>query len=75
MVLDEVGTDTAKNYHALADWGMDVLKVGKSLGAGAMGVLMRDAAGKDTLVRLGGLNMGSIFMSRWQMDLCGPFSG
>lgn len=60
MVLDEVGTDTSKSYHALADWGMDVLKVGKSLGAGSLALLLKDAAGKDTLVRLGGLNMGGI---------------
>lgn len=60
MVLDEVGTDTAKNYHALADWGMDILKVGKSLGAGSLALLMKDAGGKDTLVRLGGANMGNI---------------
>jgi hypothetical protein len=60
MVLDEVGTDTAKNYHARADWGMDVLKVGKSLGAGSLALLLKDAGGKDTLVRLGGVGMGSI---------------
>jgi hypothetical protein len=60
MVLDEVGADTSKDYHALADWGMDVLKVGKSLGAGSLALQMKDAAGKDTLVRLGGVNMGSI---------------
>lgn len=60
MVLDEVGVDTAHNYHARADWGMDVLKVGKSLGAGSLALLLKDAAGKDTLVRLGGANMGGI---------------
>jgi hypothetical protein len=64
MVLDEVGTDTSQNYHALADWGMDVLKVGKSLGAGSLAVLLKDAVGKDTLVRLGGLNMGSILYEK-----------
>jgi hypothetical protein len=36
MVLDEVGADTSKNYHQQADWGMDVLKVGASLGAGSL---------------------------------------
>ncbi|WP_276482053.1 DUF4861 family protein [Paraflavitalea pollutisoli] len=60
MVLDEVGVDTANNYHAKADWGMDVLKVGKSLGAGSLALLLKDATGKDTLVRLGGINMGPI---------------
>lgn len=60
MVLDEVGLDTAHNYHERADWGMDVLKVGKSLGAGSLALLLKDASGKDTLVRLGGVNMGPI---------------
>jgi len=64
MVLDEVGVDTASNYHAKADWGMDILKVGKSLGAGSLALLMKDAAGKDTLVRLGGVNMGSIIYQK-----------
>lgn len=64
MVLDEVGADTANNYHTIADWGMDVLKVGKSLGAGSLALLMKDAAGKDTLVRLGGPNMGSIIYQK-----------
>lgn len=60
MVLDEVGTDTANNYHAKADWGMDILKVGKSLGAGSLALSIKNAVGKDTLVRLGNLNMGTI---------------
>lgn len=64
MVLDEVGKDTSKNYHAFSDWGMDILKVGKSLGAGSLALLMKDAGGKDTLVRLGGTNMGSIIYQK-----------
>lgn len=60
MVLDEVGRDTAKNYHAMADWGMDILKVGKSLGAGALALAVKTSAGKDTLVRLGNVNMGPV---------------
>ncbi len=35
MVLDSVGIE-GTNYHELADWGMDILKVGNSLGAGAI---------------------------------------
>ena len=35
MVLDSVGID-GTNYHKLSDWGMDILHVGKSLGAGAI---------------------------------------
>ena len=34
MVLDKVGLHS--NYHKLENWGMDVLKVGNSLGAGAI---------------------------------------
>ncbi len=37
MVLDKVGL-TAHSYHILADWGMDILKVGNSLGAGAIAI-------------------------------------
>jgi hypothetical protein len=59
MVLDEVGADTANNYHAKADWGMDVLKVGKSLGAGSLALAIK-VNGKDTLVRLGNQNMGPV---------------
>lgn len=60
MLLDEVGRDTAKSYHAMADWGMDILKVGKSLGAGALALAVKTSAGKDTLVRLGNVNMGPV---------------
>ena len=36
-VLQQVGLDGYKSYHEMADWGMDLLKVGKSLGAGGFG--------------------------------------
>ncbi|MBT1063373.1 DUF4861 family protein [Bowmanella sp. Y26] len=36
MVLEEVG-QPGTNYHQLNDWGMDVLKVGPSLGIGGIG--------------------------------------
>jgi hypothetical protein len=53
MVMDNVGR-TSDNYHALdSSWGMDILKVGTSLGAGAIGMLV-SIDGKDSLVRLGG---------------------
>lgn len=58
MVLDGVGvkektekkgeTYTEENYHSLNKWGMDVLKVGNSLGAGAIAILW-----KDSLYRVG----------------------
>lgn len=37
MVLQEVGLDGFDSYHEPADWGMDILKVGESLGMGSMG--------------------------------------
>jgi len=37
LVMHNVGRGS--NYHALADWGMDTLEVGDSLGAGSIGVL------------------------------------
>ena len=40
MVLDKVGLTT--NYHHLENWGMDVLKVGNSLGAGAIAIKTND---------------------------------
>lgn len=36
-VLHQVGLDGYQSYHEMADWGMDLLKVGKSLGAGGFG--------------------------------------
>lgn len=60
MVLDEVGTNPANSYHHLSDWGMDILKVGKSLGAGALAVHLSNVNGRDTLLRLGGLSMGPV---------------
>lgn len=37
MVLQNVGLDGYDSYHENADWGVDVLKVGKSLGMGGFG--------------------------------------
>ena len=37
LVLPEVGQD-GTDYHTLSDWGMDVLKVGQSLGLGGLGL-------------------------------------
>lgn len=41
MVLNQVGVND--NYHSLADWGMDILKVGNSLGAGAIALSYQDS--------------------------------
>jgi len=64
MMLDEVGTDTSRNYHQLADWGMDILKVGTSLGAGALALAVQTNNGKDSLIRLGGVNMGKVYYEK-----------
>jgi rhamnogalacturonyl hydrolase YesR len=36
-VLGRVGLDGYESYHHMSDWGMDILKVGLSLGAGGFG--------------------------------------
>ncbi len=36
MVLQKVGLDGFDSYHEMLDWGMDVLKVGESLGIGSL---------------------------------------
>ncbi len=48
MIIDKIHTPEIPNYHELADWGMDVLHCGSSLGSGGL-ALMR----KDSLYRLG----------------------
>jgi hypothetical protein len=42
MVLDSVGVK-GRDYHQLAAWGMDILKVGNSLGAGAIAIGIGDS--------------------------------
>jgi hypothetical protein len=39
IVLDKVGLKGAPSYHEMQDWGMDILKVGNSLGAGGIALL------------------------------------
>lgn len=46
MILQKVGVKNS--WHKLQDWGMDILKVRSSLGAGALGVIKN-----DSLYRLG----------------------
>jgi hypothetical protein len=43
-VLQKAGLDGFDSYHELQDWGMDVLKVAKSLGVGSIGYLRDSAA-------------------------------
>lgn len=37
MILQDVGQDGFNSYHEMSDWGMDILKVGQSFGAGGYG--------------------------------------
>lgn len=54
MVLDSVGIVNENSYHEPADWGMDVLKVGTSLGAGGIGYMY-----KDSIYRVGDNGSGT----------------
>jgi hypothetical protein len=42
MVLQNVGQDGFDSYHEMADWGVDVLKVGSTLGIGSIGTWQND---------------------------------
>jgi len=44
MVLQNVGFDGLESYHEMSDWGMDILKVGESLGIGSPGIWLGDHA-------------------------------
>ena len=53
MVMDEVGI-RGQDYSKMDDWGMDILETGRSLGAGAIGLKVR-----DSIVRIGPEGEGS----------------
>lgn len=44
MVLQNVGQDGFDSYHEMSDWGMDILKVGESLGIGSIAMWHDDKA-------------------------------
>lgn len=44
MVLQNVGQDGFDSYHEMAPWGMDVMKVGESLGIGSIGYFNKGKA-------------------------------
>lgn len=48
MIMDKIGTKESVSYHELSSWGMDVLHVGTSLGAGGLALFHQ-----DSLYRLG----------------------
>lgn len=62
MVLEEVGIEGAPSYHEPGEWGMDVLKVGTSLGAGGIGYMYG-----DSLYRVGDNGSG-----RYEVEFQGP---
>ncbi|MEL4308861.1 DUF4861 family protein [Joostella sp. CR20] len=37
IILPKVGQDGFDSYHEMSDWGMDILKAGKSMGIGSIG--------------------------------------
>lgn len=66
VVLQDVGVEDYERYHHHADWGVDVLKVGKSLGMGGFGFwngekveLVSDTDSRDTLIT----NNGDLYSS------------
>ena len=66
MVLHNIGQDGFDSYHELSDWGMDILKVGSSVGAGGYGywdgekvVRVSDVDGWDTKI----LDNGELYSS------------
>ena len=46
MVLQDVGQDGFDSYHEPAPWGMDILKVGNSLGIGSIGIWHNEKANR-----------------------------
>lgn len=54
MVLDSVGISTRQSYHEPDVWGMDILKVGTSLGSGSIAYQFN-----DSLYRVGDSGSGS----------------
>jgi hypothetical protein len=48
LIIDKIGTPELSSYHDLADWGMDVLHCGSSLGSGGLAIMKN-----DSLFRLG----------------------
>jgi hypothetical protein len=74
MMMDTVGANTKMSYHILSEWGMDVLHVVKSLGAGALALSVPQQGGRDTLIRLGGQNItNSVFQQVADGPLLGRF--
>jgi unsaturated rhamnogalacturonyl hydrolase len=54
MVLQNVGQDGFESYHHMADWGMDLLKVGQALGVGGYGYWNEKTAEVERVSRVDG---------------------
>lgn len=76
-ILQKVGHDNFDSYHEMNEWGMDILKVGKSLGLGSIGALSNGSAvrvEKTDSVACRILDNGPVFSSfvtdyyGWQVD-------
>jgi hypothetical protein len=76
MMMDTVGANTKESYHKLSGWGMDVLHVVKSLGAGALALSVPQAGTtQDTLIRLGGQHITkTVFQQLADGPLLGRFT-
>lgn len=64
LVLPYVGQDGFDSYHEEADWGLDILKAGKSMGIGGYGRYMNDTVAhfrnvKNTRASVNNLNGSS----------------
>ena len=46
IILQNVGLDGFDSYHEMSDWGMDILKVGESLGIGSIAIWDQDKANR-----------------------------
>lgn len=46
MILHQVGHDGFDSYHNMQPWGMDIMKVGESLGVGSIGAFYNDKAAR-----------------------------
>ncbi len=88
MALQNVGLDGYDSYHLNADWGQDVLKVGKSLGMGGFGFwngksvdLVSHVESRDAIITNNGdiysgfkINYNGWQINNQQVDLTAHFS-
>ncbi len=71
MVLHQVGQDNFDSYHEESDWGMDILKAGKSLGIGSYGRYMNDTVAhfrevENTIAEVANTDISSVVKIEYQ---------